>query len=300
LDCTLEYKKGESQTSIEVTKAEDWEAVLKEEEKAIMEMCQDIIAHKPDVVVTEKGISDLAQHYFVQAGITAFRRLRKTDANRLARACGATIVHRTDEIRAADIGTRCGLMEVRKLGDEYFVFFEQCTQPKACTILLRGASKDVLNELERNLHDALAVARTIIREPRLVPGGGAAEMSASVALQAKSKSVGGVEQWAYRSAAHALEVIPRTLAENCGAKPVKLLTDLRAKHTAGGDAACNFGIDGNDSKGALRDSVAAGVFEPLDLKTQVVKSAIEAACLLLRVDDIVSGLKTKQNQGGGH
>jgi T-complex protein 1 subunit gamma len=156
-------------------------------------------------------------------GITAFRRLRKTDSNRLARACGATICHRTDELRASDVGGRCGLMEVRKLGDEYFVFFEKCkvrlcccccvflslslllslslslslslvitltttTQrqdPQACTLLLRGASKDVLNELERNLHDALAVAKTLIRSPKIVPGGGAAEMSASVAVAAK-------------------------------------------------------------------------------------------------------------------
>jgi T-complex protein 1 subunit gamma len=297
LDCPLEYKKGESQTSIEVSNADDWQAVLKEEEKAIQQMCADIIQHKVDIVLTEKGLSDLAQHYFVKANITAFRRMRKTDSNRLARACGATIVHRTDEIKASDIGDRCGLMEVRKLGDEYFAFFEECKEPKACTVLLRGASKDVLNELERNLHDALAVTRAILQNPagaRISPGGGALEMSAAVALSAKAKSISGVEQYAYRAAAAALEVIPRTLAENCGAKAVRVLTELRAKHSTGGAAAAMFGVNGRT--GELADMKELGVMESLEVKLQTVKGAIEAAALLLRVDDIVSGIGKKAGQ----
>lgn len=197
-------------------------------------------------------------------------------------------MHRTDEIKASDIGEQCGLMEVRKLGDEYFVFFEECREPKACTVLLRGASKDVLNELERNLHDALAVTRTVIAEPHLVAGGGAAEMSAAVALKQKSKAISGVEQWAYRAAASSLEVIPRTLAENCGSKAVRLVTELRAKHAVGGAAAAAWGIDGRT--GALADMAERGVLEPLEVKLQTAKSALEAACMLLRVDDIVSGL----------
>lgn len=294
LDCPLEYKKGESQTSIEVTNADDWQQVLKEEEKAVQQMCADIIQHKVDVVLTEKGLSDLAQHYFVKAGITAFRRMRKTDSNRLARACGATIVHRTDEIKASDVGERCGLMEVRKIGDEYFAFFEQCREPKACTVLLRGASKDVLNELERNLHDALAVTRTVMRDPRLVAGGGALEMSAAVALTTKAKAIGGVEQYAYRAAAAALEVIPRTLVENCGGKAVRVLTELRAKHSAGGAAAATWGVNGRT--GELADMKELGVLESLEVKLQTAKSAIEAAALLLRVDDIVSGIGKKPQQ----
>lgn len=140
-------------------------------------MCADIIKLKPDVVITEKGISDLAQHYFVKANISCLRRVRKTDNNRIARACGATIAHRTDELKEEDVGTQAGLFEIQKFGDEYFAFITECTNPKACTILLRGASKDILAEVERNLQDAMCVTRNVMLEPFVVPGGGAVEMA---------------------------------------------------------------------------------------------------------------------------
>jgi chaperonin GroEL (HSP60 family) len=252
------------------------------------QVCGDIIALKPDVVITEKGVSDLASHFFVKAGITAIRRVRKTDNNRIGRVCGATIVSRTDELQESDVGTRCGLMEIRKFGDEYFMFLgawrregaeperaharrgdvwiwasvlprprrtgftraphshrfpharpalpapaEKCEKPQACTILLRGGSKDVLMEFERNLQDAMQVARNIIFEPKLLPGGGATEMSLSTALIEKSKTVEGIEAWPFRAMASALEVIPRTLAQNCGADTVRLLTELRASKANG-------------------------------------------------------------------
>merc|ERR1712051_604762 len=182
LDCNLEYKKGESQTNIEIMKEEDFSKILEQEEEYIKKICDEIIRFKPDVVITEKCVSDLAQHFLVKAGITAVRRLRKSDNCRVARACGATIVNRTDEITEADIGTGCGLFEIRKIGDEYFTFMEKCKDPKACTILLRGASKDILNEVERNLQDAIHVARNIFLKPKLVPGGGAVEMEVSCQL----------------------------------------------------------------------------------------------------------------------
>lgn len=147
LDCPLEYKKGESQTNVEITKEEDWDMLLRMEEEYIENICSQIVAVQPDIVITEKGVSDLAQHYLLKANISAFRRLRKTDNNRIARATGATIVHRPDEIQESNIGTGCGLFEVRKLGDEYFAFLEDCQAPQACTVLLRGGSKDVLNEV---------------------------------------------------------------------------------------------------------------------------------------------------------
>merc|ERR1719211_727415 len=228
LDCNLEYKKGESQTNIEMLQEEDFAKILEQEEAYIKKICDEIIAFKPDLVITEKGVSDLAQHFLVKAGITAVRRLRKSDNLRVARACGATIVNRTEEITDADIGTGCGLFEVRKIGDEYFTFIEGCKDPKACTILLRGASKDILNEVERNLQDALHVARNIYQDPRLVPGGGAVEMEVAHLLAEKSKSLKGVVQWPYRALASALEVIPRTLAQNCGANTIRTLTTLRA------------------------------------------------------------------------
>jgi len=248
-------------------------------------------------VITEKGLSDLAQHHFVKNNITALRRAKKTDNNRIARATGATIVNRTDEIQESDIGTGAGLFEVRKIGDDYFAFIEDCREPKACTILLRGANKDVLNEIERNLQDAVIVARNVVLENKLVPGGGAIEMACSQYLITKSSSIEGVQQWTYRGIANAFEVIPRTLAHNCGAKVVRVLTELRAKHASDPTKNSSWGIDGN--KGAIVDMKELGVWEPLSVKTQTIKSAIESACLLLRVDDIVSGLSRKKQSSGG-
>jgi len=294
LDCNLEYKKGESQTNIEIMKEDDFSKILEQEETFIRKMCDDIIAFKPDLVITEKGVSDLAQHFFNKAGITAIRRLRKSDNLRVARACGATIVNRTDEISEEDIGTRAGLFEVRKIGDEYFTFIENCEDPKACTILLRGASKDILNEVERNLQDALNVARNLYVEPALVPGGGATEMEIAHLLTQKAKSISGVTQWPYKAVATALEIIPRTLAQNCGANTIRSLTALRAKH-AHEESHINWGINGET--GNLEDMSALGIWEPLSVKLQVYKTAIETAILLLRIDDIVSGSKKRGDEG---
>jgi T-complex protein 1 subunit gamma len=295
LDCPLEYKKGESNMSFEITKEGQWTDILKEEEEYIARICSDIIRFKPDVVITEKGLSDLAQHYFVKANITALRRAKKTDNNRIARACGCTIVSRTDEIQDSDIGTGCGLFEIRKIGDEYFTFIDECKNPKACTIVLRGPNKDVLNEMERNLQDAMNVARNVMLDERLVPGGGAIEMAMSQALISRSNSIEGIQQWTYRGIANALEVIPRTLAQNCGAKVIRVLTELRAKHASNPLENYTWGIDGE--KGSIVDMRQLKIWEPLAVKSQTIKTAIEAACLLLRVDDIVSGIKKKKEGG---
>lgn len=289
LDCTLEYKKGESATSIELTDEKDWQRLLKEEEDFIRKICDQIIALKPDVVVTEKGVADLAQHFLAKANISVLRRLRKTDNNRIAKACGATIVHRTTELKESDIGTRCGLFEVTKLGEEYFSFFVDCEKPKACTILLRGASKDVLNEIERNLADAMNVARNIYFDPRLVPGGGAVEMAISQGLAERSKTQEGVLQWPYKAVGTALEVIPRTLCQNCGADTIRVITELRAKHANGQNV--TWGVDGE--LGIMTDMHELGIWEPYAVKAQTLKTAIEATSMLLRIDDIVSGLKKK-------
>lgn len=294
LDCPLEYKKGESQMNVEITKEEDWNLLLKQEEDFIRRVCEDITKFKPDVVITEKGLSDLAAHFLAKAGISAIRRLRKTDNNRIARACGATIVHNTAEIRESDIGTGAGLFEVIKVGEEFYTFIVDCEAPKACTILLRGASKDVLNEVERNLTDAMGVARNICLDPRLVPGGGAVEMALSRALQQQSASIEGVEAWPYRAVGMALEVIPRTLAQNCGTNVIRVLTKLRAKHAE--EAFSPYGINGET--GEIADMKALGVFEPLLVKSQTIKTAVESATMLLRIDDVVSGI-SKAKAGGG-
>merc|ERR1719312_1360500 len=296
LDCNLEYKKGESQTNIEIVNEADFSKILELEEAYIKKICDEIIAHKPDLIITEKGVSDLAQHFLMKADITVIRRLRKTDNLRVARATGATIVNRTEEISDSDIGLGAGLFEVRKIGDEYFTFIEDCKDPKACTILLRGASKDILNEVERNLQDALHVARNIHLSPQLVYGGGAVEMEVSHLLMEKGKSMSGVLQWPYRAAAAALEVIPRTLANNCGANPIRSLTALRAKHALEAEKNVNWGINGES--GELTDMSTLGIWEPLSVKLQVFKTAIETAILLLRIDDIVSGSKKRGEAEG--
>ncbi len=293
LDCPLEYKKGESQTNIEISKEEDWNRILQIEEEQVKAMCESILAFNPDLVITEKGVSgtfldlsylcraalfsmlttyvsDLAQHYLMKANVTALRRVRKTDNNRIARATGATIVNRVEDLQESDIGTQCGLFEIEKIGDEYFTFLTECTAPKACTILLRGPSKDVLNEIERNLHDAMGVARNVMFHPRLSPGGGATEMAVSVRLGQLAKNIEGVQQWPYKAVAEALEVIPRTLVQNAGASPVRVLTELRAKHAEGKSS---WGINGDT--GALADMKEYGVWEPEAIKVQSVKTAIE-------------------------
>ncbi|KAL5963065.1 T-complex protein 1 subunit gamma [Taenia solium] len=290
LDCSLEYKKGESQTTMEICGERDFTRALEIEEEYINKICEEIIRHKPDVVITEKGVSDLAQHFLVKAGISVIRRLRKTDCLRIGRCTGATIVSRTDEIKEDDIGTGAGLFEVKLIGDEYFTFITGCKDPKACTILLRGASKDVLNEIERNLQDAMSVVRSAFMDPRLVPGGGALEMALAQELGQKAKSaVSGVQKVAYLAVAQALEVIPRTLAQNCGANVLKQITELRAYHAI--DPAKNWTMGINGETGQLVDMKELGVWDPVAVKSQTFKTAVETAILLLRIDDIVSGTK---------
>jgi T-complex protein 1 subunit gamma len=293
LDTPLEYKKGESQTNMEISNDQDWNTLLQIEEEYVANMCQEIIAHKPDIVITEKGVSDLAQHYLAKANITAFRRLRKTDNNRIARAVGATIVSRTDEIQESDLGTRCGLFEMRKIGNDWFCYLTDCQDPKACTIVLRGGSKDVLNELERNLQDAMQVVRNVVYNPKLVPGGGASEMAVSVGLkQAGLSDITGIQQGPFLAVAEAMEVIPRTLLQNCGVSVIRCLTKLRAKHADhSGSTPCTWGING--TTGELVDMNEYGVWEPLTVKAQIIQTAIESACMILRIDDIVSGSKKR-------
>lgn len=271
LDCPLEYKKGESQTNIEISKEEDWNRILQIEEEQVKHMCDAILALKPDLVITEKGVSDLAQHFLVKNNVTALRRVRKTDNNRIARATGATIVNRVDDIQESDVGTHCGLFEIEKIGDEYFTFIRKCKDPKACTILLRGPSKDVLNEIERNLQDAMSVARNVMFHPRLSPGGGATEMAVSVRLAQKSKEVEGVQQWPYKAVGEAMAIIPRTLVQNSGSSRIlPVLSELNAKHAEGQST---WGVDGDTGK--IVNMKEYGVWEPEAVKLQSIKTAIE-------------------------
>lgn len=296
LDCPLEYKKGESMTNMEFTKEDDFKKALEAEETEVLRMCEHILKVKPDVVITEKGVSDIAQHFLLKHGnVSCIRRVRKTDNNRIARVCGATICNRPEELQEADVGTECGLFEVKKVGDDYFAYMTECKNPKACSIVLRGASKDVLNEIERNLHDALAVARNVMNNPKLVPGGGALEMELACRLNTIATTVEGIHQWPYKALASALEVIPRTLAQNCGGDVVRMLTELRAKHTSGDGFM--IGINGNTAK--ISNMEEDGIWDPCAVKLQSFKTAIESACMLLRIDDIVSGIAKENRHAGG-
>ena len=297
LDCTLEYKKGESQTNMEFTKEEDFKRALQMEEEEVKKMCEQILRVKPDVVITEKGVSDAAQHFLMKGNnCTVIRRIRKTDNNRIARVAGATIVNRPEELQESDVGTQCGKFEIKKIGDDYFTFMTECTSPQACSILLRGASKDVLNEIERNLQDALGVARNVMVNPKLVPGGGALEMELSCRLMEHAQKIEGVQQWPFKALASALEVIPRTLAQNCGADVVRTLTELRAKHAKEGEGLF-WGINGNSGK--IEDMREADIWDPISVKLQTLKTSIESACMLLRIDDIVSGIKKDRRGQAG-
>lgn len=272
LDCPLEYKKGESQTNIEITKEADWNRILEIEEDQIRLICDTIIKFKPDLVFTEKGVSDLAQHFLLKQNITAIRRVRKSDNNRIARATGATIVNRVEDLRDADIGTGCGLFHIEKMGDEYFTFLEQCKNPKACTILLRGPSKDILNEIDRNLADAMSVARNVVFNPILAPGGGATEMAISTGLYEYARSIEGIEVGPIKAVAEAMEVIPRTLIQNCGGNSIKILTALRAKHANGEHS---WGVDGNSGK--IVEMKEYGLYESAAVRIQTLKTAIEVS-----------------------
>jgi len=192
-----------------------------------------------------------------------FRRLRKTDNNRVARASGATIVNRPEELQESDIGTMCGLFEVKKIGDEYFTFLTECKEPRACSIILRGASKDVLNEIERNLQDALGVCRNVFLNPKVVPGGGALEMELACRLMEKAQTVPGIQQWPYKALAGAIEVIPRTLASNCGSDVVRTITELRAKH-AKPNVGLMYGIDGETGK--IANMQEKEIWDPVAVK----------------------------------
>lgn len=290
LDCSLEYKKGESQMNIELSKVTDWKQVLELEEAQIKEMCDFIIALKPDLLISEKGISDLAQHYLMKSGISALRRVKKSDSYRIAKVCGANIVNRLEDLKESDVGKGAGVFYVDKIGEEYFSFIRNCPNSKACTMILRGPNKDIINEIERNLHDAIGVARNIYFNPRLSPGGGATEIAIATRLEQLSRDIQGIERLPYRSIAQSLEVIPRILIQNCGGDPINILTELKSKHMSGEGS--TWGVNGLE-EGQIVDMREYGIWEPALVKSQTIKTAIESACMILRVDDIIVGSSNK-------
>ncbi|GAW83670.1 T-complex protein 1, gamma subunit [Plasmodium gonderi] len=286
LDCTLEYKKAESQTNVEILDENTWNQLLLQEEIEVKKLCEHIIDSGCDIVVTEKGVSDLAQHFLVKKNISVIRRVRKTDLNRLERVSGATIVNRCEEIVESDIGTKCGLFEVKKIGDDYYSHFIECENPRACTILLRGSTKDVLNEIERNLHDGMNVAKNILMEGKLLHGGGCTEMRVGQYLISQASHFDDSRKSIMEALASAFEIIPKILAQNSGTNVVKTINELRIRHEK--LEGHKLGVDG--ITGEIIDVSTENIWDLLAVKKQIYKSAVEAAAMILRIDDVVSGI----------
>ncbi len=295
LDMALENEKPEFDAKINIDSPDQIGAFLKEEESMLKSMVDKIAATGANVVVCQKGIDDMMQHFLSRKGMMAIRRAKKSDMEKLAKATCAKIVSNLNEISPSDIGY-AALVEERKIGDDKMTFVEGCKHPKAVTILIRGSSQRMTAEAERSLHDALCVIEDLIEEPKIVAGGAAPEMEMANALRKYAETFPGREQLAVRVFADSLESIAITLAENAGLDTVDILSELRSKHEKGETWA---GIDVNEGK--IHDMSKKGVFEPLTVKKQIIKSATEASTMILKIDDIIAVGKSRAppSRGGG-
>lgn len=287
IDSALEIEKTEFDAKINIESPEQMDAFLKQEENMIKNMVEKLVAKGASVVLCQKGIDDLAQHFLARKGILAVRRVKKSDMEALAKATGAKVVTNLDDISKKDIGY-AQLVEERKIGDDKMTFIEGCKNPLAVTILIRGGTERIVDEADRSLHDALCVVADVVEEPKLLAGGGAPEMEVAKVLKEYADSLPGREQLAVMQFAEALEVIPTTLAENAGLDPIDIISELRAQHEKGKLWA---GVDVNTGKAG--DMEKAGVFEPISVKKQIIKSCSEAATLILKIDDVIASGKMK-------
>ena len=296
IDTALEIEKTEFDAKINIESPEQMDAFLKQEENMIKDMVEKLVAKGATVILCQKGIDDLAQHFLSRKGILAVRRVKKSDMEALAKATGGQVVTNLNDLSKKDLGY-AQLVEERKIGDDKMTFIEGCKNPLAVTILIRGGTERIVDEAERSLHDALCVVRDIVEEPKILAGGGAPEMEVSKVLKEYADSLPGREQLAVMQFAEALEAIPTTLAENAGLDPIDIISELRANHEKGKVWA---GVDVNIGK--VGDMEKAGVFEPIVVKKQIIKSCSEAACLILKIDDVIASGKMKappMPPGGG-
>ncbi len=295
LDTPLEIEKTEFDAKINIESPEQMEAFLKQEEEMLRDMVEKIAAVGANVVLCQKGIDDMAQHFLARKGILAVRRIKKSDMEKLAKATGGKVITNMDDMTPEDLGY-ASLVEERKIGDDKMTFIEGCKHPRAVTILIRGGTERIVDEAERSLHDALCVVRDIVEEPKVLAGGGAPELEISKMLKRYAETLPGREQLAVRSFAEALEAVPVTLTENAGLDPIDILSELRARHEKGGTWA---GIEVHSGK--VQDMTEAGVFEPLAVKKQIIKSATEAASMILKIDDVIAAgkMKTPPTPPGG-
>jgi len=290
LNCPIEVKETETDAEIRITDPEQLQAFIEEEERMIREMVDKIAETGANVVFCQKGIDDLAQHYLAKKGILAVRRVKKSDMEKLAKATGGRIVTNIDDLTEKDLG-EAEVVEERKVAGDKMIFVEGCKNPKAVTILVRGGTEHVVDEAERAIEDAIGVVAAALEDGKVVPGGGAPEVEVARQLRKYADAVEGREQLAVEAFADAMEVIPRTLAENSGLDPIDVLVQLRAKHEEG---EVETGID--VFEGEVKNMLDEGVVEPLRVKTQAISSATEAAELILRIDDVIAARKLEKEE----
>ena len=289
IDSALEIKDTEIDAKISITDPSQMQAFLDMEEKMLRNMAEKIIKSGANAVFCQKGIDDLAQHYLAKNGIYAARRVKKSDIEGLARATGAKIVTNLDDISPSDLGT-AGIVEEKKVGDEMMTFVKECKKARTVTILVRGGTEHVVDEVKRAIEDAVGGVIVSLKYKQVVAGAGAPEIELSRKIREFANTLSGREQLAVQSFADSVEVIPRTLAENAGLDPIDVLTELKSAHDKGQKWA---GI--NVFTGKVMDAWKNGVIEPLRIKTQAITSASEVAVMILRIDDIIASGKLKDN-----
>jgi len=292
LNAALEYKKTEVNAKINLSRPDQVQAFLDEDEQMVHTMADKIAKSGATAVFCQKGIDDVAQAYLAKAGIFAVRRVKKSDCENLARATGGTIVNSIDSISESDLGS-AGRVEEKKLSGHEMIYVSECKNPKAVSIIIRGGSEHVVDELERGMHDALMVVSDVVKNGQIVAGGGAPETELSLQLRRYASGEGGRIQLAIEAFAAALEIIPRSIAENAGLDPIDMVVAIRAAHEAGNRTS---GLDVYEGRPV--DMLEAGVVEPLLVKAQAIMSAAEAAVMILRIDDVIASSKAAGPAGG--
>jgi chaperonin GroEL (HSP60 family) len=288
VNAPLEVEKTEFNAEIRIRNPEQMKAFLDQETKILKDMVQKVKASGATVLFTQKGIDDMAQHFLAKEGILAARRIKESDMEKLAKATGGRIVTNLDDLKTKDLGY-ARVVEERKIGEDKMTFIEDCKNPRSVAILIRGGAERIIEEAERSIHDALCVVRDVVQEPKAVAGGGAPEIEVARLLRDYAETLPGREQLAVQSYAEALESIPLTLAENAGLDPIDMISELRAKHEKGEVWA---GID--VLNGRTENMNKLEVLEPLVVKKQIIKSATEAATMILKIDDVIAAGKVKE------
>ncbi len=278
----FEVKKTEVDARIQIQEPSQFQAFLDEEERMIQKMVDKVSETGANVLICGKGIDDLAQYLFAKKGIYAVRRVKESDMVKISKATGAKLISYTEELSKADLG-QAGLVEERKFGDDHFTFITDCKNPKAVSILLRGGTEHVVDELNRAVHDSLSVVKIALEDGKITVGGGAAATEIAMGLRQYAPSIGGRQQMAIDSFSHAIEGIPKILASNAGLDPIDIMLELRNQHKNGKKHA---GI--NVMKGKVDDMLKEEVIEPLQLGIQEIQSASEAATMILRIDDVIA------------